>query len=210
LLIFLIHPYIVHPWPNYFSYTVQLICLLLFIKVTPIAINRFAAEVCLGLACLFRYSSAVAIVPPFVTYLCYEAFLIDTQWRLRVKGAVLFGLGLLAPLLWFVGLLISVNTYSDYYIQNRVIAESWNRGVTVRNFLPTLLKHIALADTWPEPDTRFGRLVFAAAIAVGYLGAEDPAEEKTVADRDQYVHRQPGNCFWVLQFDSHVPDIPPD
>jgi hypothetical protein len=172
-LIFLIHPYIVHPWPNYFSYTVQLICLLLFIKATPIAINRFAAGVCLGLACLFRYSSAVAIVPPFVIYLCYEAFLIDTQWRLRVKGAVLFGFGILAPLLWFVGLLISDNTYSDFYIQNRVIAESWNRGITVRNFLPTLLKHIALADTWPERDTRsvaFSITFFVAAIAVGYLG----------------------------------------
>ncbi len=79
LLIFLIHPYIVHPWPNYFSYTLQLICLLLFIKARTIAVNRFAAGVCLGLACLFRYSSAVAIVPPFLIYLGYEAFLIDTR-----------------------------------------------------------------------------------------------------------------------------------
>ena len=173
LLIFLIHPYIVHPWPNYFCYTLELMCLLLFVKGKTITISRLAAGVCLGLACLFRYSAAPAIVPPFLVYSCYEIFLIDTGWRLRVKGAVLFGLGFLAPLLCFVGLLISENAYFDFYLQNRVIAESWNRGITVRNALPKLLEHIVLADTWPVRDTRsiaFSIIFSVAVIVLGYLG----------------------------------------
>jgi hypothetical protein len=74
------------------------------------------------------------------------------------------------------------------YIQNRVIAESWNRGITVRNVLPTLLNHIALADTWSVRDTRsiaFSIIFFFAALAPSYLGRKNLLKIK-LADREEY------------------------
>lgn len=172
LLILLLHPYIVHPWPNYFSYTFQLLSVLLFIRSRSTIVGRFGAGICIGMACLFRYSSAVAILFPFIIYLAYELFVLNTDRKPTIKSTMLFCLGFLTPLLWFCGFLLSKHAWYDFYIQNRVIAESWNRGITVRNFLPTLLKHIVLADTWPHRDSRsicFSIVFLIACIAVAYL-----------------------------------------
>ncbi len=172
LLIFLLHPYIVHPWPNYFSYTLELLSLLAFINGRTPVVSRFIAGVCLGLACLLRYSSIVAILSPFVIYLCYEVFIVSTDRRLGLKRLMLFGAGFIAPLVWFFGFLLSKRAWYDFYIQNRVIAESWDRGVTLLNFLPRLLNHIVLADTWPIRDSRsicFSVVFCVALVAVCYL-----------------------------------------
>src|SRR5262249_39628275 len=70
LLIFFLHVRIVFPWPNYFVYTFQLLSILSFISDRKI--NRFFSGLCLGLAWLCRYSSIVAILPPFLIFIGYE------------------------------------------------------------------------------------------------------------------------------------------
>lgn len=190
LLIFLIHPYIVHPWPNYFSYTLELLALLLFLNRGSAAVNRFGAGICLGLACLFRYSSAVAVIPPFFIYLCYEVFLSKDDRKLSIQRTSLFSLGLFIPFLWFFAFLISKNTLYDFYIQNRVIAEAWSRGVTVWNILPSLFKYIIFADTWPQRDSRsicFSIIFFFALIVVCHVGTKIFSYKKDLSRTDSAI-----------------------
>lgn len=153
LFIFLVHPYIVHPWPNYLSYTFQLLALLLFIEGRTTTASRTAAGLCIGLATMCRYTSAIATLPPFFIY-----FLLQLRGegpsKSNLKGMALFTLGFLAPILGFVIYLGAHGALYDLYVQNRVIADAWSRGITLRNALPSLVEHILLFKTWPQRDTR--------------------------------------------------------
>jgi len=71
-LIFLIHPYIIYPSANYFMYCFELLALVFFLNDSRNRFNGFLAGVCIGMAVLTRYSSVVAILPPFIVLLVLE------------------------------------------------------------------------------------------------------------------------------------------
>ena len=126
------------------------------------------------MACLCRYTSVIAILPPVFVYLAYEAATRDHRMPV-MKGATVYAAGIFAPVLWFLGGMVFNHTWYDFYIQNRVISEAWSRGVTVWNFLPLLGEHILRADTWPHRDSRavfFSIVFFCCALAIGLFVQE--------------------------------------
>jgi len=68
----LIHPYIIYPSANYFMYCFELLALVFFLNDSRNRFNGFLAGVCIGMAVLTRYSSVVAILPPFIVLLVLE------------------------------------------------------------------------------------------------------------------------------------------
>jgi len=73
LLIFLIHPYIIYPVPNYFAYTFQLLALLFFLRYSENHLNGLLAGFFLSMSVLSRYSSIIAVLPPFVILLLWDS-----------------------------------------------------------------------------------------------------------------------------------------
>jgi hypothetical protein len=188
IFIVLLHPYIIHPWPNYFCYSFQLLSLLLFLKYKTPFVSRFLSGVCLGAAFLCRYSAVIAILPPCFILLGYEFLFTKTERIDRLKQIVVFSFGFLVLPGWFLGYLASRGLADDFFIQNKVIAEAWSRGITVWNFLPTLLKNVLTADTFLHRDLRsffFTVLFFSALIITCHILLRSFTQKRALTDTEK-------------------------
>jgi hypothetical protein len=141
-LIFLLHGYIIYPWPNYFSYTFELLSLSFFISDKTSTKNVILAGFFLGLAFLCRYSAVPALLPPFCILLAYD-FLISTESQKKAwRNMTLFIVGFLMPLLAFFGYLTSMEGLSDFFLQNKIIVMSFVTASNISmliNFLMNLV-----------------------------------------------------------------------
>ncbi|MDZ8257298.1 glycosyltransferase family 39 protein [Nostoc sp. ChiQUE01b] len=153
LLIFLLHAYIIYPWPNYYSYTFLLLSLLIIFSTNQKK-YFFLAGLFLGLSLLSRNSSIIAIIPPFLLFFVYNIVFKKTE-RDTFSKIVFFSLGFLVPLLLFLFFLINHNTLNDFLIQNKIMLLDSARNITILNFLPRLLKNIfTLQGETFNPDSR--------------------------------------------------------
>ena len=139
--IFLLHGYIIYPWANYFSYTFELLSLLLFFGETISIKNIFSSGFFLGLSFLCRYSSIPAILPPFCMLLFFNPLLQKEPGEQMFNKTPFFIGGFLTPVILFFLLLIYEGGLSDFFIQNKAIATSFGRisSVSTLIFFPIKL-----------------------------------------------------------------------
>jgi Dolichyl-phosphate-mannose-protein mannosyltransferase len=138
-VMFLLHPYIVYAWSNYFSYTFLLGAILLLPNTYHVSRRTLLAGVMLGLSLLCRYSAAVAILPPFFLFFIY-CWLTEKSRRSSVlTGGSIFALGFLLPIGAFLSYLLSQGVLIDFWCQNQAITAAWGRGIGLSDVLPRLL-----------------------------------------------------------------------
>ncbi len=143
LFIFLIHPYIIYPAPNYFAYTFQLLALLFFLKYPENRSYGLLAGLCLGMAVLARYSSVAALVTPFVILLCLDFFIAGKRYERLIPKVILVGSGFLIPVSLFLGYLFLYSALDDFFYQNVILVKIIGRGgniETYANFLASVLQ----------------------------------------------------------------------
>lgn len=143
LFIFLIHPYIIYPAPNYFAYAFQLLALLLFLKYPENRNFGLAAGFFLGMAVLSRYSSVAALVTPFIILLGRDFFIAKKRDERVIPKVMLVGSGFLIPVSLFLGYLLLNAALDDFFYQNVILVKTIGRGgdiETYANFLASVLQ----------------------------------------------------------------------
>ena len=137
LLMFLVHPYMIYPASNYMMYTFELLALIFFIRYSEKKYYGFLAGLFLGLSVLCRYSSVVAVVPPFIVLLCRQYF--HERKTLATKAVAekirLVSAGFVLPLLIFMIYLALNSALDDFVRQNEVIVKFIGRGNDIRTYL---------------------------------------------------------------------------
>jgi Dolichyl-phosphate-mannose-protein mannosyltransferase len=141
-VMFLLHPYIVYAWSNYFSYTFLLGGILLLPNTYRVSRRTLLAGVMLGLSLLCRYSAALAILPPFFLFFVYCWLTEKSRRRSVWAGGSIFAIGFLIPIGAFFGYLLSQGVLADFWCQNQAIMAIWGGGVTLTNIIPKLLTSI--------------------------------------------------------------------
>lgn len=134
LLIFLIHPYIIYPYPNYFAYPFQLLALIFFLRYPEQHLNGLLAGFFLGLSVLARYSSVIAVLPPFISLLLWDFFAMKEERKDAINKIVTVTCGFLVPLASFFLYLFVNSALDDFYNQNKILI--------------TILGRVSDADTW--------------------------------------------------------------
>lgn len=135
LLIFLIHPYIIYPFPNYFAYTFQLLALICFLRYSQNHYYGFATGFFLCMSVLSRYSSAIAILPPFIILLCWEFLTVRNTKKYVMKKMGVIGSGFLIPLILFFIYLHMNSALDDFFYQNKMIIKLWGNIGDVNTYL---------------------------------------------------------------------------
>lgn len=143
LLIFLIHPYIIYPAPNYFMYTFQLLALIFFLRYSENRMNGFLAGLFLSMSILSRYSSVIAVLVPFLILFCWDFFNVQgTKKRFMEKIAVV-SFGFSIPLILFFTYLYINSALHAFFYQNKMlinmIGKAGNLG-TYLNFLACIFQ----------------------------------------------------------------------
>jgi hypothetical protein len=138
-VMFLLHPYIVYAWSNYFSYTFLLGGILLLPNTYRVSRRTLLAGVMLGLSLLCRYSAALAILPPFFLFFIYCWLTENSRRRSVFAGGSIFAIGFLIPIGAFGSYLLSQGVLADFWCQNQAIIAVWGGGVTLTNIIPKLL-----------------------------------------------------------------------
>jgi len=135
LLIFLIHPYIIYPAPNYFAYSFQLLALIFFLRRSQNNYNAFWAGVFLAAAVLCRYSSVIAILPPFVVLLGLDYWKADKARMVVVKKTAWLSAGFIIPLMAFFAWLAANSALDDLLYQNRMMMKMIGKAGDTNTYL---------------------------------------------------------------------------
>jgi hypothetical protein len=142
--IFLLHPYVIYPWSNYYSYLFNLAALFFIVKTLPIddATHKMMANSprlnrrdclfsCLtgtsvALAILCRYSSILAIVMPGLIFFGTEWLTSTRALRHRlIRQGVFVLLGALIPFFVFSTYCLSLGIWHDFIVQNEIVSQGW-------------------------------------------------------------------------------------
>jgi hypothetical protein len=135
LLIFLIHPYIIYPFPNYFAYTFQLLALIFFLRYSEHHLNGLLAGFFLSMSVLSRYSSVIAILPPFIILLLWDFFAVKEERKNAIKKIVMVTGGFVVPLgLFFLYLLVN-SALDDFFNQNKILINMMGRVSDIDTWL---------------------------------------------------------------------------
>jgi hypothetical protein len=121
LFIFLIHPYIIVPAPNYFVYTFQLLALIFFLRYSENRCSGFLAGFFLSMSLLARYTSVQAILPPFIIMLCWDFYTAKGSKKIVVEKILLVSSGFFIPLILFVTYLAMYSALDDFFYQNKML-----------------------------------------------------------------------------------------
>ena len=135
LLIFLIHPYIIYPAANYFAYTFQLLALFFFLRYSDHRLNGLLAGFFLSMSVLSRYSSFIAIIPPFVIMLCWEFFTIKGARKSVIKKITIVSCGFIIPSLIFFIYLAMNSALNDFFYQNKMLINIMGRAGDIYTWL---------------------------------------------------------------------------
>jgi hypothetical protein len=135
LLIFLIHPYIIYPQANYFAYSFQLLALICFLRYSLNRYNGFFAGFFLCASVLSRYSSFIAILPPFIILLCWDYFTATDAKKIVVKKIWFVSCGFFVPLILFFAYLFINSALNDFFYQNIMLVKIIGRGDSVDIYL---------------------------------------------------------------------------
>jgi hypothetical protein len=140
-LIFLIHPYVLYPWSNYYCYTFSLFGLLLFVPTLAAdrsppkrsstisrrdALFSYLFGICLIAAILCRFSSAIGMITPLVIFSGFEWLTSAPALRQRLLQQVQFILlGAATLLSIFAVYCFSLDVWSDFLSQSATVSNNW-------------------------------------------------------------------------------------
>jgi len=150
LLIFLIHPYIIYPFPNYFAYAFQLLALIFFLRYSQNPFNGFATGFFLCMSVLSRYSSVIAILPPFIILLCWQLLTVRDTRKQVIKKMGMIGSGFLIPLILFFIYLHMNSALDDFFYQNKMIITLWGNIDEVNTFLNFLASFVQVVPSMAD------------------------------------------------------------
>lgn len=147
-LIFLIHPYIIYPSPNYFAYTFQLLALIFLLRYSENRYNGFLAGIFLSMSVLSRYSSVIAIIPPFIILLCWEFFTIQGTKKRIIEKIGIMSFGFFIPLIIFFAYLAMNSALDDFFYQNKMLINTIGKGDSIYTYLNFLASIIQINDSY--------------------------------------------------------------
>jgi len=146
LLLFLIHPYIIYPAPNYFAYTFQLLALIFFLRYSENRYNGFLAGFFLSMSVLSRYSSVIAIIPPFMILLGWEFFTFQGTKKRIIEKIGIVSSGVVIPLIIFFIYLAMNSALGAFFYQTQMIIKLRSGLDNVSTYL-NFFAFIFLLDT---------------------------------------------------------------
>ena len=118
VLMFLIHPYIIYPWSDYFSYTFLLVSLLILTKMPERGSRYFLAGVFLAFSFLARQTVLVSTLIPIYLYFLIRYFGSNKVFQdLQRRYIAMFHLGMLSVGVVFVLFLFKNYAMRDWIIQ---------------------------------------------------------------------------------------------
>lgn len=164
LLIFLIHPYIIYPFPNYFAYTFQLLALVFFLRYVQSRYYGFGAGFFLCMAVLCRYSSSVAILPPFAALLLWDFMICKDFRRSVIKKIAIIGLGFFVPCIAFFTYLFVNSALDDFFYQNNMIIKTIGDGYSIKTYLNFIASIFQIV---PSYASDFRGKIFTVILGVG-------------------------------------------
>ncbi len=138
LLIFLIHPYIIYPAPNYFVYPFQLLALIFFLRYKQNSYYAFLAGFFLAASILCRFSSVIAILPPFIILIGRDYFTASESKTFIVQKTAWLSSGLLIPLILFFTYLAAHAALDDFFYQNKMMIQVMGRVGDTNTYLAFL------------------------------------------------------------------------
>lgn len=135
LFIFLVHPYIFYPAPNYFMYTFQLLALIFFLKYSQNRFNGFLAGFFISISLLSRYSSFIAILPPFIILLGWEFFTVQNTKKYIIEKIAIVCAGIGIPLIIFTAYLAMNSALGNFFYQMEITSKVWGKIGSVDTYL---------------------------------------------------------------------------
>lgn len=169
LLIFLIHPYMIYPGGNYFAYTFLLAALIFFLRYPENRYNGLWAGFFLCMSVLSRYSSAIAVLPPFAILLGWEFFTAQDSGKQVVKKTGLISAGFFIPLILFFTYLAANSALDDFFYQNQMMAKQWGRlddANTYLNFLAFIFQIDTSSYAYDFRGRIFSLILFACLLII--------------------------------------------
>lgn len=148
LLIFLIHPYIIYPAPNYFMYTFQLLALIFFLKYSESRYYGFLAGFFLSISLLSRYSSFIAILPPIIILLGWEFYTVQRTKKHIIKKIAIVFTGLVIPLIMFAVYLAMNSALGNFFYQMDVTSKVWGKVGSVDTYLNFLASILQINESY--------------------------------------------------------------
>lgn len=148
LFIFLIHPYIIYPAPNYFMYTFQLLALLFFMKYSENRCYGFLAGIFIGMSLLSRYSSFIAILPPFIILLGWEFFTGQGKKKDAIEKSAIVCAGIVIPLMIFAVYLAMNSALGNFFYQMEVTSKVWGKVGSLDTYLIFLASMLQVNESY--------------------------------------------------------------
>jgi hypothetical protein len=148
LFIFLIHPYIIYPFPNYIAYTFQLLALIFFLRYQENHYNGLGAGFFLCLSVLSRYSSVIAILPPFILLLCWDFFTVQGAKKNIIKKIMAVSCGFVIPLILFFTYLFINSALDDFFYQNKMLINIMGKVSDIDTFLNFLASILQIVPSY--------------------------------------------------------------
>jgi len=189
LLIFLIHPYIIYPFPNYIAYTFQLLALLIFLKYPDKPYLIFLSGFFLCLSVLSRYSSVIAIVPPFLILLVWEYLAMRQKGKIMARKVIMMSCGFLLPLTIFFVYLYINSALDDFFYQNRMLAQIIGRADHWGTWL-SFFAHVLQIDQQSLASDLRGKIFTFTLLACLYVMIREGMQKNSVIPSEPQSIRQ--------------------
>ncbi len=148
LFIFLIHPYVFYPAPNYFMYTFQLLALIFCLKYSENRFNGFLAGIFISISLLSRYSSFIAILPPFIVLLGWEFFTVQGTKKRIIEKIAIVGAGLIVPLIIFAVYLAMNSALGNFFYQMGITSKVWGKVGSVDTYLNFIASMLQINESY--------------------------------------------------------------
>jgi len=148
LFIFLIHPYIFYPAPNYFMYTFQLLALIFFLKYSENRYYGFLAGFFISMSLLSRYSSFIAVLPPFIILLGWELFAVQGTKKRIIEKILIVGSGVIIPLIVFAVYLAMNSALGNFFYQIGITSKIWGKVGNVGTYLNFLASIFQISESY--------------------------------------------------------------
>jgi Dolichyl-phosphate-mannose-protein mannosyltransferase len=186
LLVFLVHGYIIYPWPNYYFYTFELLAILYFIRGGGQK-NYLISGGLIGVALLTRYTAIQAAIPQFIISIFFASIWGAGRFRTGLKKLLSFSIGLITPVLLFASYLIANNGLDNLILNSKLTFVAATGGNTsASQYLIRLLFNVFTFSTIFAHDSRsfcFTAIFFTTIGTLGYLFYRAISQGKGLSDR---------------------------
>lgn len=132
VLMFLIHPYIIYPWPNYISYTFLLLCVWLLSQPST-GRRYFLAGIFFALNVMARHNNLLSTLAPILLFFAFVYLCTPPEPRKAYRPKIL----------WFHGGMLGIFAiYFVWIVHGGMLADWLLQNVTITGFYQDIFTHI--------------------------------------------------------------------